>query len=204
MSQNGIAGMEVKNYGTVGNSPVGVGLVYLGQFNQILRKHHEQNLSREMAATLLRIALGEVSRMPLNNDQESDLRGQSRQQPDSEGDADETIPTDSSRPVIELGDLTTGAEAEVNRLKTNMIALSGEISQIRVEHVGLASDYQKLTGELREIKLVLAKVHAKELRGIEWRSSWMESLRLLRELFQKGPNHRKSQGAKNRVSSLRK
>jgi hypothetical protein len=57
---------------------------------------------------------------------------------------------------------------------------------------------------LRDIKLVLAKVHAKELRAIERRSSWMESLRLLREMFQKGPNHRKNQWARNRVSFLRK
>ena len=142
--------------------------------------------------------------MPLDYEQKADLRGNPQPQPDSEFDADEKIPVDAPRPVIELGDLTMGAEAEVSRLKSSMIALSGEISQIRGEHVGLASDYQKLTGELREIKLVLAQVHAKELRGIEWRSSWMESLRRLRERFQKDPNHRKSQRTKNRVSSLLK
>ena len=124
--------------------------------------------------------------MPTLNDQKADLQGNSGRQTDSEVETAEETPAESSGPVIELGDLTTGPEAEVNRLKATLITLSGEISQIRGEHVGLASDYQKLTGELRDIKLVLAKVHAKELRGIERRSSWMESLRGLREMFQKG------------------
>jgi hypothetical protein len=50
--------------------------------------------------------------------------------------------------------------------------MSAAIDQIRNEHVRLASDCQKLTTELREIKLVLAKVHAKELRAVERRQSW--------------------------------
>ena len=195
----------MKNYGTMGNSSVGVGLAILARLNQILRKHHGQNLSLEMAATLLRrMEQREISRMPLHHDQKADRQGKSRQQPNSEVETAEETPADSSRPVIELGDLTTGADSEVHRLKSSMLALSGEFSQIRSEHVGLASDYQKLTGELRNIKLVLAKVHVKELRAIERRNSWMESLRLLREMFQKGPNHRKNQRARNRVSFLRK
>jgi len=142
--------------------------------------------------------------MPTINNQKADLPDNSRRQTDSEVETAEETPADSSPAVIELGDLTTGAEAEVNRVKSNMLALSAEISRIRSEHVGLASDYQKLTGELRDIKLVLAKVHVKELRTIERRNSWMESLRQLRELFQKNPNKAKNQPAKNRVSSLRK
>ena len=85
-----------------------------------------------------------------------------------------------------------------------MITQSEEISQMRGEPVGLALDYQKLTGELRDIKLVLATVHAKELRAIEQRSSWMESLRRLREMFQKGGTHSNNQRSRNRRSSLRK
>jgi hypothetical protein len=142
--------------------------------------------------------------MPTINNQKADLPDNSRRQTDSEVETAEETPADSSPAVIELGDLTTGAEAEVNRVKSNMLALSAGISRIRSEHVGLASDYQKLTGELRDIKLVLAKVHVKELRTIERRNSWMESLRQLRELFQKNPNKAKNQPAKNRVSSLRK
>lgn len=157
-----------------------------------------------MAATLLRMKLRETSPMPIINDQKADLGVKSRRQTGAEVDTAEETPADSSRPVIELGDLTTGAEAEVSRLKSGMIALSGEISQIRGEHVSLASDYQTLTGELRDIKLVLAKVHVKELRAIERCSSWMESLRLLREKFQKSPKPRKNQAAKSWVSYLRK
>jgi len=196
--------MEVKNYGTVGNSSDGVGLVNPARLNQILRNHHEQNLSSNMAATLLCKYFRHVSRMPTINHQKADMPVNSGRQSDSEVEAAEETPADSSRPVIELGDLTTGAEAEVNRVKSNMIALSAEISRIRSEHVGLASDYQRLTGELRDIKLVLAKVHVKELRTIERRNSWMESLRQLREIFQKSPDQAKDQRAKNRVSSLRK
>jgi len=189
----------------LGNDRTGrVGLLNFTQLNQNLRKDRWQNLSSNLAATLLSTVFRKVSRMPTINDQKADLQDNSGRQTDSEVETAEETPADSSRPVIELGDLTTGAEAEVNRVKSNMIALSAEISRIRSEHVGLASDYQKLTGELRDIKLVLAKVHVKELRAIERRNSWMESLRLLREMFQKGPNHRKNQRARNRVSFLRK
>ena len=193
----------MQNCGTGGKSSDGVGLVNLAQPNQILRKHHCQDLSLEVAATLLQMEQRELSGMPIIDDQKADLQGNSGRQTDSEVETAEETSADSSRPVIELGDLTTGPEAEVNRLKSTMIMLSEEISQIRGEHVGLASDYQKLTGELRDIKLVLAKVHAKELRAIERRSSWMESLRRLREMFQKGRKHSNNQQARNRVSSLR-
>ena len=149
--------MEVKNYGTVENSSDGVGLVNPARLNQILRNRHEQNLSSNMAATLLCTDFRHVGPMPTINHQNADLPVNSGRQTDSEVEAAEETPADSSRPVIELGDLTTGAEAEVNRVKSSMIALSAEISRIRSEHVGLASDYQKLTGELRDIKLVLAR-----------------------------------------------
>ena len=142
--------------------------------------------------------------MPTLNDQKTDLQDNSGRQADSEVETAEETPRNSSRPVIELGDLTTGPEAEVSRLKSTMTTLSGEISQMRGEHVSLASDYQKLTGELRDIKLVLAKVHAKELRAVERRGSWMESLSLLREMFQSPPNHRKNQKSVERLSFLDK
>ena len=86
-------------------------------------------------------------------------------------EADERSPADSRRPVIELGDLTTGPESEIDRVKSRMVALSAEIGEIRSENVRLASDYQKLNTELREIKLVLARAHAKELRAVEHRTS---------------------------------
>jgi hypothetical protein len=204
VSQYVIGGIEVKNYGTGDDQRGRVGLLNFTQLNQNLQNYRWQNLSSNMAATLLCTDFHHVSRMPTINHQKADLPVNSGRQTDSEVEADEETPTDSSRPVIELGDLTTGAEAEVNRVKSNVIALSAEISRIRSEHVGLASDYQKLTGELRDIKLVLAKVHVKELRTIERRNSWMESLRQLCEIFQRRPDQAKDQRAKNRVSSLRK
>ena len=99
-------------------------------------------------------------------DRKANLLRKLRQQPDSPVEADEDSPADLKRQTIELGDLTSGPEAEINRLKSSMITMSEEIGQIRSENVRLASDYQKLTTELREIKLVLARVHAKELRAI--------------------------------------
>jgi len=86
-------------------------------------------------------------------------------------EADDGSLGESKRRVIELGDLTTGPESEIDRVKLRMIALSAEIGELRSENVRLASDYQKLTTELREIKLVLARAHAKELRAVEHRTS---------------------------------
>jgi hypothetical protein len=101
-----------------------------------------------------------------------------------EGEAQETTEL-SSGPVIELHDLTTGPEAEINRLKSNMLTLLEEMNQIRRQHAGLLADHQKLTGELREIKLVLAKVHAKELSSIERQKAWREWLSKFSDFFQK-------------------
>ncbi len=94
---------------------------------------------------------------------------------------------DAKRPVIELADLTSGAEAEAARLKSAMASMSATIEQMRSENVRLTTDNQKLTAELREIKLVLAKVHAKELRTIERGGSWIGSLNLPQGVF--GKNH---------------
>jgi regulator of replication initiation timing len=101
------------------------------------------------------------------------------------------IPVNPSGPVIELGDLTTGPEADVNQLKSDLGTLREEMKQIRGQHAGLASEYQKLNQELRDIKLVLAKAHAKELAAIEGRSSWAQSVNRLREVFQVDSSGRK-------------
>jgi hypothetical protein len=74
VSQNGIGRIEVKNCGTVGNSLVGVGLVNFAQLNQILRKHHCQDLSLEVATTLLQREQREISFMPIVDDQKADLQ----------------------------------------------------------------------------------------------------------------------------------
>ncbi|MBM4296403.1 MAG: hypothetical protein FJ143_01540 [Deltaproteobacteria bacterium] len=111
------------------------------------------------------------------------------------------IPVIPSGPVIELGDLSTGPEAEVGRLRSSMITICSEMNQIRGEHAGLASDYQKLTSELRDIKLVLAKVHAKELGAIERYNSWMQSLNRLREVFQSPASRQKNPASRTGRSS---
>ncbi|MGH7887347.1 MAG: hypothetical protein ACREPG_05745 [Candidatus Binatia bacterium] len=58
MSQSGIGRMEVKNYGKKGDSPVRVGLANFAQLNQIMLRHHRQNLALTVAAALLPMALG--------------------------------------------------------------------------------------------------------------------------------------------------
>lgn len=94
----------------------------------------------------------------------------------------ENSSAEATRPVIELGDLTSGPEAELGRLKATL-------DQIRRENVRLTADNHKLTSELREAKLVLAKVHAKELQAIERRGSWMGSFNLTQDMF--GKDHDK-------------
>lgn len=103
-------------------------------------------------------------------DRKANLLRKLQQQSESP-EAAEGSRADSKRQVIELGDLTTGPESEIDRVKSRMVAISAEIGEIRGQNVRLASDYQKLTTELREIKLVLARVHAKELRAVERRTS---------------------------------
>ena len=71
---------------------------------------------------------------------------------------------DSLRGVIQLHDRTVGPEVEINRLKSKLIIVLEEISQLRKEHVKLVSDQQKLKSELTELKLALAAIEANELR----------------------------------------
>lgn len=75
---------------------------------------------------------------------------------DDASESVENTPADSNRLIIELDDRTVGPEAEINRLKSKMIALSEEISQLRIENVKLVSEHQKLKAEFREFKLILA------------------------------------------------
>jgi len=71
--------------------------------------------------------------------------------------------------VIVLDDLTTGTDAEIGRLKNQLIDLTKEVGDLRNEN-------QSLKAQLRGIKLVLSKVQLDELRGIEKASSWLRSL----------------------------
>jgi chromosome segregation ATPase len=87
--------------------------------------------------------------------------------------------------VIELADLTTGPESDVNRLKSGIAALAADMRQIRGEQASLASNYETLSSELRDIKLVLAKVHANELRVSERSNSWFQPLPWVHAIFRK-------------------
>jgi hypothetical protein len=143
--------------------------------------------------------------MPTSNEPKTASRDRAPRQSERSVETTEDTPVIPSGPVIELGDLSTGPEAEVDRLKSSMSTLYEEMNQIRGQHAGLASDYQKLTGELRDIKLILAKAHAKELSAIEGRNCWVQSLNRLREIFRTGSNpHKNIESKSNRTSSLDK
>src|SRR5262245_2249239 len=135
------------------------------------------------------------------DDQKASARGHSRPQPEGTVEANEEAGPQSLGPVIELGDLTTGPEAEVSRLKSNMTMMLAEVNRIRSEHASLAADYQGLTLEFRDIKLVLAKVHAKELRAIERPGRWSQFTERLRAMFRSGPDPRKNQRSTPHTSS---
>ena len=88
--------------------------------------------------------------------------GHSEQQQDA-SDSAAMARGDSLRGVIQLDDRTVGPEVEINRLKSKLIIVLDEISQLRKEHVKLVSDQQKLKSELTELKLALAAIEANEL-----------------------------------------
>jgi hypothetical protein len=129
-------------------------------------------LSLQLAARLLRAERSEASRMPTVNNKKIKPEDRSSQPSDLPDAIHEDSRPEAERKVIELGDLTSGPDSEVNEIKAAMNNMSAAIDLIRNENVKLSSDYQKLSTELREIKLVLAKVHAKELQTIERRRFW--------------------------------
>jgi chromosome segregation ATPase len=79
-------------------------------------------------------------------------------------------------PVIHLDDRTTGADAEIGRLKATIAALRGEIGEAKSENSKLAATCDELNSQLREIRQALARLGAKELRDLE-RSSNGSGLR---------------------------
>ena len=94
---------------------------------------------------------------------DSDSHSGRQQQQDASESAAMTR-DDSLHGVIQLDDRTVGPEVEINRLKSKLITVLEEISQLRKEHVKLVSDQQKLKSELTELKLALAAIEANELR----------------------------------------
>jgi hypothetical protein len=100
-----------------------------------------------------------ANKSPNDSDSHS---GRQQQQDASESAA--MARDDSLRGVIRLDDRTVGPEVEIDRLKSKLITVLEEISQLRKEHVKLVSDQQKLKSELTELKLALAAIEANELR----------------------------------------
>ena len=101
--------------------------------------------------------------MANKNPNDSDSHSGRQQQQDASESA-AMARSDSLRGVIQLDDRTVGPEVEINRLKSKLIIVLEEISQLRKEHVKLVSDQQKLKSELTELKLALAAIEANELR----------------------------------------
>lgn len=123
--------------------------------------------------------------MPTVKEQGIDPRGYSRGQPNGQVGANIDAGENQTGSVIELADLTTGPESDVNRLKSGIAALAADMRQIRGEQASLASNYETLSSELRDIKLVLAKVHANELRVSERSNSWFQPLPWVHAIFRK-------------------
>lgn len=135
-----------------------------------------------VAAALLGVESHKANLMAKSENQKARSRDKLSGHCDPRPEPAENSLAEATRPVIELGDLTSGPEAELGRLKATL-------DQIRRENVRLTADNHKLTSELREAKLVLAKIHAKELQAIERRGSWMGSLNLTQDMF--GKDHDK-------------
>jgi hypothetical protein len=111
-----------------------------------------------------------------------------QEEPTAKSGVDSTEPTP---PIIELEDRSVGPEAEINRLKSKLITVTEEISQLRNENLKFAMDHEKLKSDFRELKLVLARFEVKELRAVERVTSWMRSLNLLREVIGKTDDSKK-------------
>jgi hypothetical protein len=108
-------------------------------------------------------------------DGEAETRKRPRQQPEPKADGVGV----SARPVIALHDLRMGPEAEIERLKTQLATLTVELDNLRSEHQRLIAGKQILTAELLEMKLVLSKIQADELRGLEKGNSWLRPFKML-------------------------
>ena len=83
-----------------------------------------------------------------------------QEEPAAKSDVDSS--TEPNPPIIELDDRSVGPEAEINRLKSKLITVTEEISQLRNENLKFALDHDKLKSEFRELKLVLARFEVRE------------------------------------------
>ena len=129
--------------------------------------------------------------MPDTKNRKAKLLHKLHVQEDPTAKADVDSSTEPNPPIIELDDRSVGPEAEINRLKSKLIIVTEEISQLRNENLKFAMDHEKLKSDFRELKLVLARFEVKELRAVERVTSWMRSLNLLREMIGKTDDSKK-------------
>ena len=108
-------------------------------------------------------------------DRKAQTRERPRQQPEPKADGAGA----AARPVIALHDLRMGSEAEIDRLKAQMASLTADIDNLRTENQKLTTDKQILTSELLEMKLVMSKLQADELRGLEKGNFWLRPFKIL-------------------------
>jgi len=85
----------------------------------------------------------------------------------------------ASGPVIALDDLRVGAEAEIERLKTQLASVTAEVDKLRAENQKLTADKETLTAELLERKLIMSRLQADELREHEKGNSWLRPFKML-------------------------
>ncbi|MGZ8522443.1 MAG: hypothetical protein ACXWX7_20115 [Candidatus Binatia bacterium] len=82
-------------------------------------------------------------------------------------------------PVIALDDRSTGPEAENHRLKAQLSSLTADLEKLRAENQKLTSDKQILNTALLEMKLLMSKLQADELRDLEKGNSWLRPFKML-------------------------
>ena len=82
-------------------------------------------------------------------------------------------------PVIALDDRRMGPEAEIERLNAQLASLTADMNNLRAENQKLTADKQILTAELLEMKLVMSKLQADELRDFEKGNSWLRPFKML-------------------------
>ena len=99
------------------------------------------------------------------------LRQQSEPKVDGAGAA--------ATPVIALHDLRMGPEAEIERLSAQLASLTADMNNLRAENQKLTANKEILTAELLEMKLVMSKLQADELRDLEKGNSWLRPFKML-------------------------
>ena len=108
-------------------------------------------------------------------DRKTQTRERLRQQRDANANGAGAAP----RPVIALHDLRMGPEAEIERLNAQLASLTADVDNLRAENQKLTADKQILTSELLEMKMVMSRLQADELRELEKGNSWLRPFKML-------------------------